>query len=215
MKSDATLHPQSNIMEIVNVKIADLVMADYNPRQWSERDREDLKASLSKFGFVDPVIVNSIKKRKNVVVGGHFRTAMWKELGHDTVPCVFLKLTLEQEKELNIRLNKNTGSFDYKLLEEHFAVEDLLSFGFEEHEFGILATAPTLDLDGDGAPAPQLPNAPPADTAMVQLFFNVGSKAEFMEHITFLSKHYGTDNITDTAHRAIQDARATAEKAAH
>jgi hypothetical protein len=121
-------------MEVVTMDIADLVLADYNPRKWSEDDRAQLRTSLERFGFVDPVIVNTHPKRKNVVVGGHFRLTMWKEMGNSTVPCVMVSLTKQQEKELNIRLNRNTGRFDTDLLLKHFDIPDLLSFGFEKHE---------------------------------------------------------------------------------
>jgi ParB-like chromosome segregation protein Spo0J len=202
--------------EIVEMPIADLVMADYNPRQWSEKERHELRTSLVKFGFVDPVLVNIHPKRKNVVIGGHFRTAMWKELGNDTVPCLLLKLTEAQERELNVRLNKNTGSWDHAKLLENYEVQDLLSFGFEQHEFGLLDAPPTLDLTGaNNAPPPPLPNQQVAETAMVQLFFTTASKAAFMENIRILQEKYGTDNITDTTFKAIDDARASVEEDAH
>lgn len=37
-------------------------------------------------------------------------------MGFKTVPCVEVDLNKEQEQELNLRLNKNGGEFDFKLL---------------------------------------------------------------------------------------------------
>lgn len=120
----------ANDMKIVTIKIEDLVPAEYNPRQATEKQFEDLKKSIQKFGIVDPIIVN---KRTQGIVGGHFRVEVAKSLDIDEVPCVYVDLTDEEEKELNIRLNQNTGSWDWdKLagLEKDFLVE----WGFDSKE---------------------------------------------------------------------------------
>ena len=92
-------------MKIIEKKIIDLIDAEYNPRQLTEKQYEDLEQSIDKFGFVDPIIVNKNKDRKNVVIGGHQRIKIAKRMGINKVPCVELDLSLDQEKELNIRLN--------------------------------------------------------------------------------------------------------------
>ena len=56
-------------MQIVIKKIQDLIPADYNPRQLSVEQFDKIKESLDRFGFVDPVIVNTHKGRANVIVG--------------------------------------------------------------------------------------------------------------------------------------------------
>ena len=60
-------------IQTVEVDINDLNPADYNPRKHDEVATEQLKQSILRFGFVDPVIVNSAPPRKNVIIGGHFR----------------------------------------------------------------------------------------------------------------------------------------------
>ena len=61
--------------------------------------------------------MNSAEERKNIVIGGHFRLSVIKELGITDVPVVYINIPdIEKEKELNIRLNKNTGEFDWDLL---------------------------------------------------------------------------------------------------
>lgn len=124
-------------MTIVEKKISDLKDAEYNPRILTEKQHAEIKTSLSKFGFVDPIIVNTNPDRMNVIIGGHQRVKVWAGMGRKTVPAVELDLTLDQERELNIRLNKNTGAFDFDILANEFEIEDLLNFGFEEWEFGI------------------------------------------------------------------------------
>lgn len=131
-------------MKIVNRKIKDLHPAEYNPRQLHEKQYQDIKKSLSKFGFVDPVIVNSNKERENVIVGGHQRCKVWKDMGHDEVPCFYVDLSLEEEKELNVRLNKNTGEWDFDFLANNFDTDELITWGFNEYELGLVDD---VDLD--------------------------------------------------------------------
>lgn len=124
-------------MEIVERKISELKKAEYNPRNLTEKQRTDLRASLKTFGMVNPIIINKNRKRKDVIIGGHQRCDVWEELGHDTIPCFAIDLTLEQERELNIRLNKNGGEFNLDLLKEHFDQNELLNYGFEDFELGV------------------------------------------------------------------------------
>ena len=96
-------------MEIKEIKISEIKESEYNPRKISPEDKKQLKNSLLKFGIVDPIILNKNPKRKNILIGGHQRLKIWKELKNKTIPATFVNLDIDQEKELNIRLNKNSG----------------------------------------------------------------------------------------------------------
>ncbi len=111
-----------------------LKAAEYNPRKHSKEQEDQLKESLTRFGFVDPVVCNKAAGRENVVIGGHFRIDMAKELGINPIPVVFVHIPdLEKEKELNLRLNKNVGEFDLELLKE-FDESFLADIGFSSEE---------------------------------------------------------------------------------
>jgi DNA modification methylase len=119
---------------IVAVPVSSLKPAAYNPRTWNADQEEALKESITRFGLVDPIIANEAKDRKNVVIGGHFRLKVAKDLGYAEVPVVYVNIPeIEREKELNLRLNKNTGSFDMKLLAE-FDKAFLTDVGFSSEE---------------------------------------------------------------------------------
>lgn len=121
-------------MKIIDVKIKDLRPADYNPRKWDEGQMAQLKESISRFGFVDPIIINSAPERANIVIGGHFRLQAAKELGFEEVPVVYVDIPdIKREQELNIRLNRNLGQWDYDLL-ANFEEETLLDVGFKNDE---------------------------------------------------------------------------------
>jgi DNA modification methylase len=123
-----------NELRITQVRVNELVSPDYNPRRWSEKQIKDLKESISRFGLVDPIIVNSAESRKGIIIGGNFRFEVAKQLGYEEVPVVFINISdVEKEKELNLRLNKNTGEFDLKLLAE-FDENILKDIGFDSEE---------------------------------------------------------------------------------
>ena len=118
-------------------KISELKFAEYNPRTISKKQFKDLKASLSKFGLIDPIIINSSKDRHNIIIGGHQRSRAWLDLGNDTIPCVILDLPIKDEMELNLRLNKNGGKFDDDLLLNYFDEELLFDVGFTVNDLNI------------------------------------------------------------------------------
>ena len=139
-----------NKLAVQYVAVNILKPATYNPRRWDEAAKSQLKESIKKFGLVDPIIANNAPSRINIVIGGHFRLEMAKELGMKTVPVVYLNIpNLEKEKELNIRLNKNTGEFDWNLLAD-FGEAFLANVGFSSEEldevFGIDEDPEVFDL---------------------------------------------------------------------
>jgi len=133
-------------MKIVNRKIKDLIRAEYNPRELTKDQYNHLKDSLLRFGVVDPVIVNKHPDRDNIIIGGHQRSKVWEDMGNDKIPTVELSLTLDKEKELNVRLNKNTGQFDMDMLANNFDTEDLIEWGFSE---GELVGFDEVDLEAE------------------------------------------------------------------
>tara|TARA_R110000824_G_scaffold390792_1_gene588199 strand:- start:640 stop:1869 length:1230 start_codon:yes stop_codon:yes gene_type:complete len=124
-------------MEIVQRNIGELISAEYNPRQMTLPQRNSLTDSIKRFGLVDPILVNVHTDRKNIIIGGHQRVTIAKELGIETVPTVELELDAEKERELNVRLNRNTGEWDWDGLANNFDVDELINWGFELDELKI------------------------------------------------------------------------------
>lgn len=114
-------------------KIKDLISAEYNPRKISDKQIRELQDSIKRFGFVEPVIVNIHEDRKNIIISGHQRVRAANDLGIEEVPCLELNLTLDKEKELNVRMNKAGGEFDFDLLKD-FGKDLLFDIGFEDFE---------------------------------------------------------------------------------
>ena len=125
-------------MNIQKIKIESLKPAEYNPRKDLKPEDEEyqkIKKSITEFGYVAPVIVNS----NMTVIGGHQRLKVLKELGYTEVECVVVDLDQEKEKALNIALNKISGDWDNDKLEELLAElkqtdidMDITGFSFDE-----------------------------------------------------------------------------------
>ena len=145
-------------MIIEKKKISDLKPAPYNPRKSSDKQEANLKKSLEKFGVVEPIVFN---KQTGHIVGGHFRIRELKKLGYKEVDCVIVDLNEDDEKELNIRLNANTGEWDYDKLANNWNLEQLEDWGLEmlgweaespeavEDDYEIPATIETDIVLGD------------------------------------------------------------------
>ena len=139
-----------NSIKVVYVDVDELKPADYNPRKFTKKQYEELKKSIERFGLVDPLIVNFAPGRKNIIIGGHFRWRVAKDLGIRKVPVVYVNIPdIEKEKELNLRLNKNLGSWDWdkfrELFKENLIKEDLLSdVGFDVYEIAKVKDEPVI-----------------------------------------------------------------------
>lgn len=141
-------------MNIIKRHIDDLVPAEYNPRvdlKPGDKEYDKLKRSIEEFGYVEPIIYN---KRNNTVVGGHQRLKVLKDLGYTDIDVVEVDLNDNDEKALNIALNKVSGDWDESKLAE--LISDLQSneydislTGFEDDEIEELLKSAMEGLSGE------------------------------------------------------------------
>ena len=121
-------------LSIQQINIKKLKPAAYNPRTWNEDAVKRLTESIKQFGLVDPFIVNSAPERNNIVIGGHFRLKVAKDLGFSEIPVIYLNIPdIAREKELNLRLNKAVGDWNWELLSD-FDESLLEDIGFSSEE---------------------------------------------------------------------------------
>lgn len=113
-------------------KVLDVAPADYNPRVLTDKQRADLTASLEKFGQAEPLVINT----SGTLIGGHQRIKVLSDLGVEDVDVMVpdRKLSAAEEHELNLRLNRNVGEWDWLKLKQFFNLEELRSVGFEQDE---------------------------------------------------------------------------------
>ena len=148
-------------LAIVWKKIEELKPAEYNPRKFSDKELKKLKKSISAFGFVEPIVINSFPGRENVVIGGHMRLQAAKELNITKGPVVEVSLSPDKERALNLAVNKIKGEWDEKklieaLLELEKENEDILPLtGFEEKEIEYLLELQQMEKETIYASAPE------------------------------------------------------------
>lgn len=115
-------------MEFKKLLIADLVPAAYNPRKAlkpGDAEYEKIKNSITEFGYVDPIIVNS----DMTIIGGHQRVTVLKDLGYTEIDCIIIEVDKTKEKALNVALNKITGEWNKELLAD--LIKDLQNSDFD------------------------------------------------------------------------------------
>ena len=139
------------MLELRHLPLDRLKPAPYNPRRivaaGSPAYRK-LKTSLEEFGLVEPLIWN---ETSGLVVGGHLRLRILRDLGIREVPVSVVRLTPARERALNIVLNNQEaqGRYDRTKLAELLAeldVADLAATGFDETTLRNLQMEPLDDL---------------------------------------------------------------------
>ena len=102
-------------METKKIKISEVKPSEYNPRKISEKDYNNLKKSVKTFGILRPLIINQTTGN---LISGHQLLKVLTEEKIEETEAIFLKITEEQEKALNLAMNKISGEFEEdKLIE--------------------------------------------------------------------------------------------------
>ncbi|MHA6484484.1 site-specific DNA-methyltransferase [Paenibacillus sp. strain BS8-2] len=135
-------------MNIQTILLDRINPAEYNPRadlQPGDSEYEKLRRSIEAFGYVEPIVWN---ERTGNMVGGHQRYKILRARGDTEASVSVVDLDEQQERMLNLALNKVSGRWDEealaRLLEELQASgAELELSGFEVEEIGeLIATLP-------------------------------------------------------------------------
>lgn len=112
--------------------INDLMSHPKNARILSEHDAKHLGESLDKFGLIDKPVIN----KNGTIIGGHQRVKVLKTRNTQEVECWVPSRNLSnaEVEELNIRLNRNNGDWDWDKLGNEWDAGSLIEWGFEEDE---------------------------------------------------------------------------------
>ena len=143
-------------MEIETRRLADLKPADSNPRkelQPGDPEFQNIQRSLKEFGYVDPIIIN----KDGTIIGGHQRASVLKSLGYTEADCIVVDLGKQDEKALNIALNKIGGQWDMSLLRD--ALQDLTlspvdvnATGYSDDELSVILGDVMLEKQHEESP---------------------------------------------------------------
>ncbi len=118
-------------------KIDDLIPTEGNPRQMTEKQKEDLQKSLEKFNLVEIPAINT----DNRIISGHQRLKVLQLLGRGKeeidVRVPNRTLTEEEHREYLLRANKNLGEWDFDLL-ANFNEDLLKDVGWDSEELQMM-----------------------------------------------------------------------------
>lgn len=136
------------------VKLGDLDDWEQNPVKITEEAALELAKSLRKFGQDHRYVLRApiVKGKPALLMDGHQRKKV--EIKYNNKPLTDLvpvlvpnrPLTDAEVQEWVIRHRKNTGEFDFDVLQEFFAGPDLIEWGFDEDEL----IAGGFDFMGEG-----------------------------------------------------------------
>ena len=104
-----------------------------------DAEYQKIKRSIETFGYIDPIIIN----HDGTIIGGHQRHTVLSDLGYTEVDVVVLNLNKEDEKALNVALNKISGEWDELKLKDLLVELDLGDYditltGFDTQELEAL-----------------------------------------------------------------------------
>src|SRR5688572_29173034 len=105
-------------MQRTSMRVKDLVLNPDNCRTHSKRQIAQLKASISEFGFLNPILVDDRRR----VIAGHARCDAAKQLGLEEVPVIVLTgLSEAKRRALALADNKIPANAGWDL--ERLAIE--------------------------------------------------------------------------------------------
>ena len=142
----------AKIGKVQEVAVNELVPYEKNAKIHGADQIEKLKASIKEFGFLTPCLID---KKKNIIAG-HGRVMAAKQLGLETVPCVFIEGLTEVQRRAYILADNKLGelaewnrqmTFD-ELVDLSHLDFDVSITGFELEDVGSYILGED-DLDDD------------------------------------------------------------------
>lgn len=222
-------------MEFCTAKVTELVHDPENPRAHSKENLGAIRNSIKTHGQVEPLVV---QKSTNMVIAGNARLGVMRDMGMKKVKVVMLDVSDTDARKLSISLNRSgeLASWNEGVLASHLEslalIEDDFfpeSLGFSGEEMSELLVSFGGDIDAFNFDPPEEESVEDtrddfdelseddsaeeqqSNVRMVQLFFNDDTIDAFQNRVKFLSKIYGTANITDTVFQCIENAYNTEE----
>ena len=147
----------AKITDVQEVSLEKLRPYERNAKKHGAGQVEELKASIMEFGFLTPCLIDSDYN----LIAGHGRVMAAKELGIETVPCVFIEgLTEEQRRAYILADNRlgELGEWDMELVLDELTELDDLGFDIELTGFEMPEELPeVIEDDFDESAVPDEP----------------------------------------------------------
>ena len=146
--------------EIVHRRVDDLIPYVNNARIHPDRQIDQLARSISRYGFLVPVVVDG----NGGILSGHGRIRAAKKIGIETVPTVIADhLTEDQRREYILADNRiaENAEWDMELLRIELSDlsdidVDFSDLGFDDKELRKIMREPEEAEDDDGDTEPRI-----------------------------------------------------------
>lgn len=109
---------------LLHIPVGDIAPDPDQPRK-DLGDIEGLKASISTYGILQPIVVSPTVENRYLIIAGERRYTAAKELGLETVPAIVR--TVEEQHRLEIQLVENLSRKDLSPLEEATTYQRLIA----------------------------------------------------------------------------------------
>ena len=202
-------------MKVQEIDISLIKPYKNNPREIPKESVQKVIKSIREYGNNQPIVVD----QDNVIVVGHTRWKALKELGRKK--AFVIKKEFEKGKAMAYRIMDNRSAeeskWDNKLLASELNILKDFNFdldltGFNLSELENLSKDKELEFKQD--PNTLMDNFTTefpegmqvSHIKMVQLFLTIETEKQFKIWIAELQKQLGTDNLTDTVYKVIENA---------
>ena len=185
-----------------------------NPREIPMESVQKVMSSIREFGNNQPIVVD----KDNVIVVGHTRWKALKQLGEKKAYIVKKDFTKNNAMAYRIMDNRSgeESKWENKLLAEELNILKDEAFnldltGFDLTELENLSQDKLLNFKANNKDDTGFNVEFPADmeishVKMIQLFLNTDTEKNFRLWVSELQKKLGTDNLTDTVYKIVNDA---------
>ena len=202
-------------MKVQEIDISLINPYKNNPREIPQESIQKVVKSIREYGNNQPIVID----QDNVIVVGHTRWKALKLLGRKK--AFVIKKEFEKGKAMAYRIMDNRSAeeskWDNKLLASELNILKDFNFdldltGFNLSELENLSKDKELEFKQD--PNTLMDNFTTefpegmqvSHIKMVQLFLNIETEKSFRVWILELQKQLGTDNLTDTVYKVIENA---------
>lgn len=168
--------------------LTELRPAEYNPRKAlkpSDPEFKSIAASISELGYAAPIVIN----KDGTVIGGHQRLTVLQHLGYTEADCVIVDLNKQDERALNIALNKIGGSWDMEKLRE--ALQDLTLSSIDFPTIGFSYPEVDVILGEDM----EKQEHPPATIDRLGFTWSLEQFADVQQAIKLIGAKYSKDQM--------------------
>lgn len=190
------------------IKITDIVPNDYNPNVVDDAKMLQLKKSIIRDGYIQPIVVRPHPEMPGifVVVDGEHRWTVLKELNYDVIECVVVDREEPEAMIETVNMNNLRGSFDnFRLAEvilslsQRYSEEELTDLlGYSPLELKNFQDLATFDFNSLVKPPKE--KQPEDEPEAKALFFTVMLNQDQMTDVKagLAKKSFLTDALSLT-----------------